>query len=214
VRPETVLSLLRQALYAPVMASALPWAIEEAAAGRMAPLLGLGLSLTPARRGQGLAQGMHFSVVCAEDMPLLERAASRSNTPAGAVFDASFADTYRRTCATWPRGDVPPAFYSVPTAPAAALLLSGGIDPVTPPRHAARIAKALGPRARHVVVANAGHGVLGIGCMRDVVFRFVNVEDADGDAALKVDSRCVEAVPRPLPVVVPGVLPAAAKARP
>jgi hypothetical protein len=49
--------------------------------------------------------------------------------------------------------------------------------------------------ARHVVVANAGHGVLGIGCVRDVVFRFIDAsEDRD---ALGVDAGCAANVPRP-----------------
>ena len=90
---------------------------------------------------------------------------------------------------------MPAAFYSVVTAPAPVLALSGGIDPATPPRHGERVVGALGPMARHVVVANAGHGVLGIGCMRDVVYRFI---DATSDRdALAVDAGCVANVPRP-----------------
>ncbi len=49
--------------------------------------------------------------------------------------------------------------------------------------------------ARHVVVANAGHGVLAIGCMRDVVFRFIDAA-SDRDA-LAVDAACAANVPRP-----------------
>jgi hypothetical protein len=46
-----------------------------------------------------------------------------------------------------------------------------------------------------VVVPNAGHGVMAIGCMRDVLYRFV---DAEGDdEALKVDAGCVTSIPRP-----------------
>ena len=90
---------------------------------------------------------------------------------------------------------MPAGFYSLPASPSAVLVLSGGIDPVTPPRHGERVAKALGPLARHVVVANAGHGVMAIGCMRDVIFRFVDaVDDAD---ALAVDAGCAAKVPRP-----------------
>ena len=49
--------------------------------------------------------------------------------------------------------------------------------------------------ARHVVVANAGHGVMTIGCMRDVVYRFI---DATSDAeAMAVDAGCASRVPRP-----------------
>ena len=54
---------------------------------------------------------------------------------------------------------------------------------------------AAGGRNVDVLVANAGHGVLGIGCVRDVVFRFIDAsEDRD---ALAVDAACAAAVPRP-----------------
>jgi hypothetical protein len=107
---------------------------------------------------------------------------------------------YLQICAGWPRAEVPADFYTIPVAPSAALVLSGGADPATPPRHGARVAAALGPQARHVVVPQAGHGVMGIGCMRDVLFRFI---DADSDAlALQVDTGCVRAIPRP-PVFMP-----------
>jgi hypothetical protein len=46
-----------------------------------------------------------------------------------------------------------------------------------------------------VVVANAGHGVMDIGCMREVVFRFVDA--ADDAEALAVDADCAARVPRP-----------------
>jgi hypothetical protein len=58
----------------------------------------------------------------------------------------------------------------------------------------------LGAMASHRTVRHAGHGVLAIGCVRDVIFRFVDAEtDAD---ALRVDSRCAESIPRP-PAFVP-----------
>lgn len=184
-------SMLRGPLYVPALASALPLAISEAAAGRFEALFGLGGALGGGRKEQQLAEGMHFSVVCAEDAP---RLAGTSAAPAPA-FGTTFADLYRDTCATWPRGSVPEAFYTMPPAPAATLVLSGGIDPVTPPRHGERAAQALGAKARHVVVPQAGHGVMGIGCMRDVLYRFI---DADTDAdALAVDTACVESIPRP-----------------
>ena len=104
----------------------------------------------------------------------------------GADFGVGFAELYTKVCADWPRGDVPAAFYTLPAAPAATLVLSGGMDPATPPRHGERVATALGAKARHVVVPHAGHGVLGVGCMRDVLFRFIDA--AADDQALKVEA--------------------------
>lgn len=196
---DMVLGAVRGPLYTPAVAAALPQAIRAAAQGRYEALAGLN-SLLGGRKGMALAMGMHFSVICAEDVPRLARAAD----PPGADFGRDFAQLYQRVCADWPRGAVPEAFYRVPPAASPVLLLSGGLDPVTPPRHGERVAKALGAKARHVVSPNAGHGVMGIGCMRDVLFRFV---DAPDDAeALAVDASCVTRLPRPpsyRPVTLP-----------
>jgi pimeloyl-ACP methyl ester carboxylesterase len=195
VGADMVQALVRQALYSPVLASALPVAIGDAAAGRFGPLVGLASALGGGRRSAALAQGMHFSVVCAEDLPRMDGAAV---PPSG--VGAELSTLYRRICADWPRGEVPAGFYELPRAPGAVLVLSGGIDPVTPPRHGERVAKALGPLARHVVVPNAGHGVLALPCQRDVLFRFIDAV-SDGQALI-VDAECAAAIPRP-PAFVP-----------
>jgi pimeloyl-ACP methyl ester carboxylesterase len=173
------------------MAAALPAALGAATRGRFEPLAALAVSLATGRRGQQLAAGMHFAVVCAEDFPRLASALD----PPGADFGGEFAEIYRDICPRVPRGEVAAAFYTVPPAPAPVLVLSGGIDPVTPPRHGERVTKALGRKAVHVIVPNAGHGVMAIGCMRDVLYRFVDT--ASEEAALKVDASCVTAIPRP-----------------
>ncbi|MDE2452069.1 MAG: alpha/beta hydrolase, partial [Burkholderiales bacterium] len=97
--------------------------------------------------------------------------------------------------ADWPRGAVPAAFFTIAPAPVPVLLLAGGDDPATPPRHAEAAARALGSRARLVVVAHAGHGMLGLDCLRDAAFRFVDA--ASDAAALAVETGCARDVPRP-----------------
>lgn len=197
---ESLAGALRLALYSPLLASALPHAIDEAAAGRWVPMVGLAQALAGGARAPAVAAGAHFSVICAEDLPRVDTGPDVAAADAGAAFDVPFAQLYRRVCAGWPRGEVPAAFYAVPPSPAPVLLLSGGIDPVTPPRHGERVRAALGPLARHVVVPNAGHGVLALACVRDAVFRFV---DADApDDALRADADCARELPRP-PVWVP-----------
>lgn len=190
---EVMLGMVRGPLYVPALAAALPSALGEATRGRFEPLAALALAFGGGRRGAPqLAAGMHFAVVCAEDMPRMDTA---GGGPEGADFGHSFADLYREVCPELPRAAVSAAFYTVPPASAAVLLLSGGLDPATPPRHGERAAKALGAKARHVVVANAGHGVMALPCLRDVVYRFVDA-DADDDA-LKVDASCAADIPRP-----------------
>ncbi|MFO1326368.1 MAG: alpha/beta fold hydrolase [Rubrivivax sp.] len=184
-------SLLRAALYSPVLASALPGAMEEAIAGRWQALVGLASALGGAGRRGSLAQGLHFSVVCSEDASRLDKAAAAAAAGPG----ASLARLYLRVCADWPRGELPAGYGRVAASPAPVLLLSGGLDPVTPPRHAERVARALGAQARHLVVPQAGHGVASLPCLRDQVFRFIDAE-RDGEA-LGVDAACARELPRP-----------------
>ena len=194
---DMLLGMVRASLYAPTTASALPAALDAAAQGRFAPLLGLASALAPARRQAALAQGMHFSVVCTEDL----RGAAAPMLAAD--FGEGLAPLYREVCAFWPRGELAAGFRQVPPAPVATLLLSGGIDPATPPRHAERVAQALGAKARHAVVPNAGHGLLALPCVRDAVFRFVDA--ADDEQALRVDIDCARDIPRPRVFAPPGL---------
>ena len=204
---EMLLAAVRGPLYGPALAAALPAAISEAAQGRYEGIVGLGAILA-SRKGVKLAMGMHFSVVCAEDVPRLADSADKFGIDKpGADFGTEFAALYRRMCSAWPRGPVPDAFYAISPSRAPVLLLSGGVDPATPPRHGERVARALGPTAQHVIVPNAGHGVMGIGCMRDVVYRFIDA--ADDKDATAVDASCVKAIPRP-PSFAPITLPAEA----
>lgn len=210
---ETVAAAVRAPLYAPALAAALPFAIDEALAGRAAPLIGLAGSLGGGARAVETAEGMHFSVVCSEDMPppqappvpeaIAGEAAVAAVTPD--VFGAAFLRPYREVCAGWPRGAVPADFYTLPRSAAPLLAFSGTLDPVTPPRHGERVVRALGAlqsggKARHVAVANAGHGVFGIGCTRELLHRFI---DAQSEAdALSLDATCLSGLPRP-PVFEP-----------
>src|SRR5439155_21646432 len=184
-----LLQAVRMPLYSPALAAALPQSIHDAAQGRYEGLLTLAGAVS-SKRSSVLAMGMHFSVVCSEDLPRL----SASRDAPGGDFGDEQRKLYERVCATWPRGDVPEAFYAIPPSAAPVLLASGGLDPVTPPRHGERVARALGAKALHVVVPNAGHGVMSIGCMRDVMFRFIDA--ADDAAALAVDAACVKSIPR------------------
>ncbi len=195
---DLLLRSVRAPLYVPALTAALPAAVDAASQGRLEGLLGLGSGLAGGggkRKATRLAMGMHFSVVCAEDVPRLGGAL---DTP-GADFGNSDAAFYAQACQNWPRGAVPPDFYTLPAAPSPVLVLSGGADPATPPRHGERVAQALGAtqatRVQHIVVPQAGHGVAAVGCMNDVLFRFIDA--AQDAAALPQDAGCALKIPRP-----------------
>ncbi|MDT7833682.1 alpha/beta hydrolase [Aquabacterium sp. OR-4] len=206
---DALAALLRAPLYAPALAAGLPAAIEAAAQGNWAPLAGLGMALGGGG-GMVLASGLHHAVVCAEDLgahapapPPEEQAATRQ---AGNLFGGVLQQHYQRSCADWPRGAVPADFYRVVRSPVPVWLLSGGADPVTPPRHAERTARALGPQARHIVLGQAGHGVATQPCVRNALQRFITL--ADDAAALGTDrealAACNQGLPRPPAFTPPG----------
>jgi pimeloyl-ACP methyl ester carboxylesterase len=197
---ELLLRAVRPPLYQPALAAALPAAIHAAAAeGRFEGLFGLTTAFGSGK-GMKLAMGMHFSVICAEDAPRIAQATDKP----GADFGTVDANMYARVCKTWPRGDVPAAFYKIPPAPSPVLLLSGGADPATPPRHAEHAAQALAvghpERVKHLVVPESGHGVMAVGCVRDLMFRFIDARN-DADAlpdTFKKDAECATRIPRPV----------------
>lgn len=187
---EALLRLVRAPLYAPAVAAGLPAAIRAAAQGDFVGIIGLSGALGN-RKSTRLAMGMHFSVVCAEDVP---RVATAGLKP-GQDFGWADAKMYDSVCAFWPRGEVAETFYTVPPAVSPVLVLSGGADPATPAHHGAKVSQLLGQKAQHLVVTEAGHGVMGLGCMRDVVYRFIVA--ATDAAALPQDANCASKVPRP-----------------
>lgn len=187
---DMLLRAVRVPLYVPAFAAALPAAIHAASQGRWEGLVGLAGTIGSGKSTR-LAMGMHFSVICSEDVPRI----ATSGTVVGADFAKMDARLYLQACANWPSGDVPASFYEIPVASSPVLLLSGGADPATPPRHAERVQRALGIKAQHIVVPHAGHGVMGIGCMQEVVFRFIDARQ--DETALPQDAGCAIRIPRP-----------------
>ncbi len=194
---DDVLNWVTRVLYSPVSSAGLPHAIEQAGTGNFNPLLALsGAGGLPSPGG--IAMGMHYSTVCSEEY---ERLVQAGVPEADNDFGALHRQQYTRICRDWPRGHVPDGFYATATSLTPVLLLSGGIDPVTPPWHAERIAQALGPKARHIALEHAGHGMLQQTCLTDVATNFINAR-SDQDA-INVDASCVRQIPRPSVWIAP-----------
>jgi pimeloyl-ACP methyl ester carboxylesterase len=75
-------------------------------------------------------------------------------------------------CGIWPRGDVPEGFHEPVSADVPVLLLSGELDPVTPPEYGDEVALHF-PQALHLVAPGQGHIVTTRGCVGDLVSQFI-----------------------------------------
>ncbi len=185
-----VLGGIRGAMYAANVTSVVPVAIMAAKNDDFRPLAALGLAVGGSIMDE-LALGMHLSVVCAEDWPLVQKNIVAGVKKVG-LFGEELVKDHRNMCAVWPQGKIPSDFHSPLKSAVPILLLSGGIDPATPPLHAEAVMPGL-TRAKHVVAPNIGHGVSMHGCAPELIKRFVDEGSAD-----KVDGACLNKLPRPL----------------
>lgn len=200
VNRNDVLHWVTGILYSPVNSAGLPHAIEQARQGNFNPLLALSGSGALPNPGS-VAMGMHFSTVCSEEYDNLTR--SKKPEP-GNDFSDLQTRQYLKVCAQWPRGAVPAGFYVTPHSATPVLLLSGGIDPVTPAWHAQQIAGKLGSMARQLVLQHAGHGMLQQTCLTDLATAFINAPT--DRQALDIDTACMAQIPRPSVWIAPAVM--------
>ena len=100
----------------------------------------------------------------------------------------------RAACTEWPRGAEPDWRGRPVTASLPVLILSGTLDPVTPPAHGAEVARTLS-NSRLLEIPFGGHsrvGLLGLECLDTTVTRFVERGDFE-----ELDRDCVGRVTRP-----------------
>lgn len=179
-------SLLRVPLYLPQLSAVLPYALVAATDGEFTALVALS-SAVAGGINENFAAGMHFAVICAEDLPRVD--AAQRAALAATRFGTVFLDLYTQACRGVPARPVPAAFYGIPRSAAPVLLLSGGFDPATPPRHGERVAERLG-NARHVVSPHLGHIVSTQGCAPAQLARFIR--DASFE---RLDTECLTRLP-------------------
>ena len=134
--------------------------------------------------------GLFLSVICTEDIDRiapLEAEAKLSETFLG---DTMVRDI-ERACTDWPRSTLPEGYADPVRSARPVLVLSGEIDPITPPSWGEEVVQTLSA-SRHVVVPNVGHGTLSHGCVPELVEQLVRTATTD---SLDVD--CVTTSRRP-----------------
>ncbi|MGH1348147.1 MAG: alpha/beta hydrolase [Nannocystales bacterium] len=175
---------MRSMLYAPELSALLPLSVASASQGDFGPMVAQAALLGDGMGGS-LAEGMFLSVICSEDVPYITEAAAAEET-AGTLMGTMFIDHLRASCEHWVRAPIPDGFRDPVTSDVPALVLSGEVDPVTPPRWGEHALETL-PNGRHVVVPGAGHGIVMLPCADGVLADFFEHGDAKA-----VDASCLE----------------------
>jgi len=184
-----LLGTLRMQLYAVASRALVPLVIHQAYLGNYRPLAGLVAQHDKGDSGQGVYIGLHFNIVCNEDFPRISEAdfIKDANNNFGEE-DAHFA--LKMACPLWPQYRPQASFYQPVTADIPTLILSGELDPVTPPSNGDISASTL-PNSHHIIIDNASHTVAMNTCASDIINEFLT-----SLAPAQLDQSCLKDIPK------------------
>ena len=172
---------IRMALYMPNIRALIPHAIHQAASGNYQPILGIYALTTDST---GIALGMHASVVCGEDIHRITddiREQAKDSYMAQTMIDGLEA-----TCSVWNMPQVDDSFGHAIESDIPTLLLSGELDPATPPSWGDMAAEKL-TNAKHFTSQFATHGVAYQSCGNELMADLVKSGSLDN-----IDGECLE----------------------
>jgi pimeloyl-ACP methyl ester carboxylesterase len=182
------INTLRNQLYSVGRRELLPYIINEFAQGNYKPFVGL-MSQNEDSSGS-MYVGLTFNILCNEDIPRASKdllAKDSANTFSGRHTFEVFSDI----CKHWPTFTAPANFGEQVNSTIPTMLLSGELDPVTPPAWAEIAAKGL-TNSKHYIAKNAGHGLVTQTCAGSMIGEFVDSLNLE-----EVDSSCLDKQPLP-----------------
>jgi pimeloyl-ACP methyl ester carboxylesterase len=180
----------RSMQYSPGSAVRLPLYIHRAYQGDWAPFLRQAVEYFDDR---SWSIGLYLSVVCAEDTVRIDPAAVARET-AGTYLGDDRIRQQVAACTFWPTAKLPADFWEPVRSVAPVLLLSGWLDPATPPEWSAEAARTF-PNSTRVVLRDGAHGTNGLS-HQECEVRLVEDFVANG-TGIGLDTRCVQDMKRP-----------------
>jgi len=182
---------IRYMLYNPVGASRVPLIIHLAAQGNFVPLTEAALRFRKLLVATGF-NGMYLSVTCAEDLPWIKPGEGERMAANTFLGDYRLRQQ-REACALWPRATIAKDYADPVRSDVPVLILTGELDPVTPPSNGDAVAKTL-KNSLHIVVPHGAHGLGGlenIDCILRLTAEFVERGSTQG-----IDTSCVKTIRR------------------
>lgn len=185
---------LRTMLYGIDNQRRVPLLLSRALAGDYGPFAAAGLENN---RGfsKAIRTGLLLSFTCAEDVARI-RPEEVERESAGSFLGTLRVRAQMAACSVWPKGKVPAGYYRPPASSVPVLLVSGDLDPVTPPEWG-DIALRRFPNGLHVV-APAGTHTPNSPCIEGLARKLYATGSVKG-----LDPSCVGRDPIP-PFALPG----------
>lgn len=184
VNDKAILNILGVALYAPESRAIVPVMIRMALHGNYQPLIAMAAQVGTQLNDDSFSSGSQLSVLCAEDFSYTTRT-DVSDAAKGTLIGTADYDRTAKLCSVWPHGTIAKAAWQPTKSSVPALILSGGLDPVTPPPlGAATVAQFI--NGTHIVAQASGHGVSLFGCAPKIITDFINQATMIG-----IDTSCL-----------------------
>lgn len=180
---DHVIGALQPLTYSPELSALLPQIVERANADDFGPLYA-GVMLVTSNLAEQMNNALHYSVTCAEDVPRVSPA-DVERSLAG-VRSKALALRALAVCDIWPRGTSPADATRPVESDVPVLILSGALDPVTPPANGAEVAKSLSA-SRHIVAQGYGHIVSPHACAPRLIAAFV-----DNPSVASLPAACID----------------------
>ena len=175
-------SALRFLAYDPMSQSIIPYLVHEAATTGSPERLASQAMIVSDQLSDQIALGLNFAVGCSEDWPVWPRDIDSSDT----LLGDTMLEFYDAICHWWPTGPTDPDFHTPFDHGHPVLILSGELDPVTPPEYgdeaAAQYAESL-----HLVGRGLGHIAMTQPCFGSIIARFI-----DAASVSELDTGCIE----------------------
>jgi pimeloyl-ACP methyl ester carboxylesterase len=178
VNKQMVAIAIRMFAYTPDSMRLLPLIIAKANHGQLETIASQGNLI-----GSLLSENMsnvEISIICAEDAPFYDEYSVESHN----LFGEDSIDQIKRNCEVWPHSTVDADFKEPVVSDLPVLLLSGELDPVTPPEFAELAMQTLS-NSQHLVAKGQGHNVFPKGCMPDIITQFINNPEDE------LDTKCM-----------------------
>lgn len=183
---DALAGALRFLAYGPQTQSVIPYLVHEAATTGNPTRLASQALITQEQMDDMIAIGLNFAVGCAEDWPGWPRQVDQSGT----LLGDTMLEFYDTICAWWPAGEVRPDFHQPFDSEVPILILSGELDPVTPPEYGEEAAEQFS-NSVHLVGTGLAHIVITHPCFGRIASEFVgsaSVEELDLECLDNLDA--------------------------
>ncbi|MFD1619113.1 alpha/beta fold hydrolase [Thalassotalea marina] len=179
------LSTIFTMLYGMETRSLVPLVIDQAAKGNFSPLAGV---IASAGMGE-MYVGLTLNIVCNEDIPKVTP--SMFTEDANNSFNGNLSHfAWNTACPVWPQYRPSEDFYQPVTTDVATLIISGDLDPVTPPSNGEYSNKTL-PNSKHIIMKDSSHTPGVSACAIKMIAEFLDKKNPND-----LDESCLADIPK------------------